>query len=280
MAESGWPFTADVLVPYHQRASAVLGLRDVDFDEDLHRVFGVPRPGLDPAVVEHIYSRWSPQPNFAVAYHRLLAAAGNVCVVRRANVTQILLGGDGRRVEGLEVRSLAGRTATVRARVYVVCCGGIETARLLLASNRTQPEGVGNRHDLVGRYFQDHLSVRWADFLPADRARVDAVFNSFFRGRTKYYPLLTASETFQRRRRVLNISAAVVYDVSPDAGLEAAKRVYRALRSRSPAGWSAAELARVFVRSPEILRAAGRIALRRRSYADPRAPLYIGSTIE
>lgn len=280
VAESGWPFSYGELLPYHRRAGAIMGLRDVDFDEDLHRAFGVPRPGFDPGIVEHIYSRWSPQPNFAIAYHRELAAAQNVCVVQRANVTQIVLAADGTRIEGLELRSLGGKAATVRARAYVICCGGIETARLLLASNRVQPGGVGNRHDLVGRYFQDHLSVRWADFIPTDRARVNALFNSFFRGRTKYYPLLAAGEAFQRRRRTLNISAAVVMDVSPDAGLEVFKRVYRAVRGRNLKGLSAAEMTRLITRSPEILQAVGRITLRRRSYADARAPLFLGSTIE
>lgn len=278
--DSGWPFSGAELLAYHQRAGAILGLRDVDFDEDLHGVFGVPRPGFDPGIVEHIYSRWAPQPNFAIMYQRALAAAENVCVVRRANVSQLLLAADGSRLEGVELRALGGKTTTVRAKVYVVCAGGIETARLLLASNRTQPAGVGNRHDLVGRYFQDHLSVRWADFVPTDRARIDALFNSFFRGRTKYYPLLAASEAFQRRRRTLNISAAVVMDTPPDSGLEVVRRVFRTARERRWKDLAGAETARLLTRAPEIVRAAGRILVRRRSYADPRAALYLGSTIE
>ena len=45
---------------------------------------------------------------------------------------------------------------TVKARHYVLCAGGIENARLLLAMNSQVPEGIGNRHDLVGRFFSDH----------------------------------------------------------------------------------------------------------------------------
>ena len=48
----------------------------------------------------------------------------------------------------------AGRCA--RARACVLCGGGVENARLLLASNSTHRGGVGNAGDLVGRYFQDH----------------------------------------------------------------------------------------------------------------------------
>ena len=278
---SGWPFSADELKPYHERAGAILGLRDVDFGDDLHRVFGVPHAGFDPEIVEPCYSRWSPQPNFATAYRTRLAAAGNITVVRRANVTGILLSTDGTRVDGLELRGLGieqGRVA--RAKFYVVCCGGIETPRLLLASERDRSAGVGNAHDLVGRYFQDHVSIRWAEFVPSDRSRVNALFNSFFRGRTKYYPLLAASEAFQRRHRILNISAAVVLDPPPDAGTEVFKRLLRSLRGGRLGGLSLAEAGKLLGSSRELVRWAYRIGVQRRSYADPRSPLYLGSTIE
>ena len=50
----------------------------------------------------------------------------------------------------------------MRARAFVLCAGGIETARLLLANNRQHPNGIGNEHDIVGRFFQDHASARLA----------------------------------------------------------------------------------------------------------------------
>jgi choline dehydrogenase-like flavoprotein len=51
---------------------------------------------------------------------------------------------------------LSGRRFTVSAKIFVLATGGIENARLLLASNQVQAEGLGNGNDLVGRYFMDH----------------------------------------------------------------------------------------------------------------------------
>ena len=56
------------------------------------------------------------------------------------------------------MRSLAGRRVTVRALRFVLATGGIESARLLLASRDVQDTGIGNRHDVVGRYYMCHIA--------------------------------------------------------------------------------------------------------------------------
>ena len=45
------------------------------------------------------------------------------------------------------------------ANAFIVCCGGIENARVLLNCTRDFPNGLGNQHDLVGRFFMDHLGA-------------------------------------------------------------------------------------------------------------------------
>jgi choline dehydrogenase-like flavoprotein len=49
-----------------------------------------------------------------------------------------------------------GRFASVRARQVVVAGGGLETARLLLASTSVQPAGLGNACDQLGRHYMVH----------------------------------------------------------------------------------------------------------------------------
>ena len=63
---------------------------------------------------------------------------------------------DGNSVDRLEVKTTTGRRFFVRPRVTVLACGGIENARLLLASNKKRNRGIGNEFDQVGRYYMDH----------------------------------------------------------------------------------------------------------------------------
>ena len=73
-----------------------------------------------------------------------------------ANVTRIYLNQAGSAVVSLDAATLAGRGLSINARNFVLACGGLENPRLLLLSRDQHPNGVGNRFDLVGRYFMDH----------------------------------------------------------------------------------------------------------------------------
>ena len=67
---------------------------------------------------------------------------------------------DGRRIHHVETRGVDGRQEVIRARAFVVAAGAIESPRLLLLSTSDGfPTGLGNRSDLLGRYFHVHPLV-------------------------------------------------------------------------------------------------------------------------
>jgi choline dehydrogenase-like flavoprotein len=92
-------------------------------------------------------------------YRDRLAASDLVTVVQGAHATRVALTDDASRVASVDLVSFAQNAFTVEADAYVVALGGIESARLLLASDDRLPNGVGNGSDHVGRYFADHAEV-------------------------------------------------------------------------------------------------------------------------
>ena len=58
-------------------------------------------------------------------------AAPNVRVMLHSTVTALETNAAGTVLERAEFRSLCGKRGVVSARVFVLCCGGIENARLL-----------------------------------------------------------------------------------------------------------------------------------------------------
>lgn len=156
---SGWPFGLDTLAPYYQKAHQLLELGPINFDpayweaaiqrDDVRRI-----PFVSGRVRDTI-SQFSPPVRFGKRYRRELKNARSVRVYLHANVTQLVKDPGFDRITHVQVRTLSGRSISVAARIFVLATGGIENARLLLASG--QPgTSLGNRHDLVGRFFMDH----------------------------------------------------------------------------------------------------------------------------
>lgn len=172
VSDSGWPFGKSDLVPYYERAHQVLKLGPANFDaafweaaigrNDVRRI-----PLDSPRIVDTV-SQFSPPVRFGIDYRDDLKRATSVDVYLYANAVDIETDGDARTVKRIQVRTLTGRTVWAHARLFVLATGGIENARLLLASDQVQSAGLGNGNDLVGRYFMDHPrlmsgSVRFAE---------------------------------------------------------------------------------------------------------------------
>jgi len=103
--------------------------------------------------------RWSLPTNFARAYRAALRSSRLLTVVSKLTCTEIVCAPDGRSVRHLAARTLAGKRVRVRAKRYVLACGGIESTRLLFASNRHHEGGIGNHSGHLGRWYMAHLGA-------------------------------------------------------------------------------------------------------------------------
>jgi glucose dehydrogenase len=84
--------------------------------------------------------------------YRLLCGLKLVRLLRDAGTNRI------RAAECLELAT--GRPVRVEARAFILCCGALETPRILFNSNdESFPEGLANSSGLVGRYLQDSIKV-------------------------------------------------------------------------------------------------------------------------
>ena len=147
---TGWPFGRDHLEPFYRRAAAVCHLDDCALRATFDRAWRRRATGsrgvgpLPPWLADRL-RRCLPGRASIGRRHRLFLDVH----ANRAGRGGRPAGPSGRpqgRSQG--ARFVAGR--------YVLACGGIENARLLLASTGASLNGLGNEHDLVGRFFMDH----------------------------------------------------------------------------------------------------------------------------
>lgn len=161
MPHSGWPIGPDALAPYYPRANQLCeaGAFAYRADAALPAATAPMIAGFDDRhFTSDTLERFSCPTDFGSRYRDSLRTAPNIRVLLHANVTSLRAAADGGAVEELQVATLTGRRCTVRAARYVLAAGGLETVRLLLASREVVPEGLGNRHDVVGRYYMCHIA--------------------------------------------------------------------------------------------------------------------------
>jgi choline dehydrogenase-like flavoprotein len=157
--ESGWPIPYEELAQYYPRASRILKLPAFDTVEQAmrRRMSAVEHRLFDHADLQPNVSLWAKKPlRFGAAYRRQLHKSRNISLYLHANVTEIQLNSAGNRVAECTAMTLSGKTLHLKARHFVLACGGLETARLLLVSRAVRPQGIGNQGDMVGRYYMDH----------------------------------------------------------------------------------------------------------------------------
>jgi choline dehydrogenase-like flavoprotein len=120
-------------------------------------------------------------------------------------------------VDHLLCKTMSKATLTVRARRYVLACGGIETTRLLLASPGPNGRPIGNHSDHLGRWYMGHvegvvaqlrLTTRPSDTIYDYERDLDGVY---VRRRISF------SRDFQIREELPNVTGWLVHPELADA---------------------------------------------------------------
>jgi choline dehydrogenase-like flavoprotein len=165
---SGWPFSRAHLEPYYARAQTVCQIGPPTYEVEDWEDPEAPRLPLNPErIATHIF-QISPPTRFGKTYREAIHRAPNVTMLSYGNVLEVETSENARTATLVRVATLRGTVFTVRARLFVLAGGGVENPRLLLLSNRTKRVGLGNDHDLVGRFFIDHMRIESAELCLVD----------------------------------------------------------------------------------------------------------------
>lgn len=209
--ESGWPITKSDLDPFYETAfeTCLLGAGiwrwDTEFWRNLTRGKSAFANSLFDVVVSQ-RSRLTAQHgrSFGRFYRVDFERSHNAAVYLYSNLTELETNPAGTVVTRIRVACLSGNHFYVKARIFVLATGGIENARVLLASRKTQKFGLGNEHDLVGRYFTDHFSFSAGRAFFLDGNVPDSLLASRTGDYGDIWTELGLPPSIQARERMLN----------------------------------------------------------------------------
>jgi choline dehydrogenase-like flavoprotein len=201
--ESGWPISKKDLDPFYVKANKWLNLGPYNYEYDY---WNSQLPNLKPFPFDKkiIYNKmWQySQARYGDLYKKTIVEAKNIHLYTYANVVDIQANEAVNRVTEVLVKNHVGKSHRVKAKHFIMACGCIQNARLLLASNSQAKAGLGNDQDLVGRYFQEHLEVASAELWLAKPFPTDLY--SWDYGETKASAELAFTEEVQSQEKILN----------------------------------------------------------------------------
>ncbi|MGB7415941.1 MAG: GMC family oxidoreductase [Thermosynechococcaceae cyanobacterium] len=209
VANSGWPITHSDLTPYYEQAAPLFKLPSLQkieaefwpptsFYQDEQQVFA------DDQLAPVVSLRGRTSLNFRQTYLKTLQQASNIQIYLNANVLDVEAAENLETVSRLRLACLNGVQFTVKAKAYILACGGLENARILLLSRHQNSAGLGNQHDVVGRYYMDHPKAEYGTVWTQDQNfNAPLLFGDrTFTGTTQFG--IRLSDAVQRQEKLLN----------------------------------------------------------------------------
>lgn len=153
---SGWPIDFEELLEHYRSAAKDYGFGDLEAEAMRPEIVELrDKIAIHGLKMSSFY--WEQTPTrTAVRFGEEMRSSKNLQVVLGATATELKLDASCQRITGVACRSLEGRELLVEGDTVILATGAFESARLLLASDRQLPKGIGNAHDLVGRFYTDH----------------------------------------------------------------------------------------------------------------------------
>lgn len=207
----GWPITRAEVDPYYERVHRICGVGPFDYGcERWSSDRARPLPLASDRVQTGAFL-FSPTGVFTTEIPRQLAESKNVHVYLHATVVELLPAPDGGSIRSAVVKTFDGKTIRFSARQFILTCNALQTPRLLLASRSVHPNGIGNDHDVVGRYYMDHSLVASGNFYPHDPAIINrlALYDMRLLEGASVLGRLQLAPQIMRREKLANFAATL-----------------------------------------------------------------------
>ena len=204
---SGWPLSFEELQPYYQEIAQEYNILDVNscLNEVLQTIISSTILGKNQDIKYTIHYTENPPLNFNTnLYKKELRESNNVHVLLNANAYELILNNSHEEVEKLIIKTLEGKKYSVVAKVFILVCGGLENARLLLASNNQVTTGLGNANNLVGRFYMDHPKGKLGIVKPLNSYSIPNIFFGSHKEYKSYRVGFSLSEEKQKESKTLN----------------------------------------------------------------------------
>ena len=220
----GWPIQRSELDKYYQKAHHYLDLGDYDYSIEKCREYSkTNKKGILEGSnnIETLMFQGSRPTNYRLKFGEKLSKSKYIRVFTNFNVINIAT--SGKDVIHVDAVTLNGLAVKFKGTNFVVAMGGIETPRLLLNSDNKNKNGVGNKNDLVGRFFMEHPHSECVELHLNPDVTIDDYLhlgegtwlpNKISEKPISMWPIFTINPSKIKDRKILNASFSAFGNIS------------------------------------------------------------------
>lgn len=228
---SGWPISKADLDPYYDEAFQSLGLKRPG-EGRLWAETKRAKPAFDNEKLDT--DLWCFDENSERFTNLDRVKSDHIDLLLNATLTNIDVTDQGE-VTSVTVKNINGAQQIIKAKIFVIAAGAIETVRLLMGAVPNRPKGLGNDHDVLGRYFMEHPHARGGQILPQNLAQALMVLPRALRvDGARYAAYMRPAEALQRQMGILNSSISFAPRRHEGANMEMFRSVTGKLKHDLP----------------------------------------------
>lgn len=236
---SGWPINLDELSSWLHKSADILEVPNFDkMNIENWRNYPVSEAFTMGGKANLEVFFWAKGLYMGPRQLKWLKGSKNVKVLLNATATELIPTEGASSIASLAVCGPALNGFTIRASAYVLAAGGLENPRLLLASTRGIPAGLGNARDQVGRYYMDHPIAMGLARVGLKGLSDSQVQQVIMLGETERTPFgkaqmrVTFPRQMQREEELLNHSlhANLSSELHESTNYRSAKRIWQRLK--------------------------------------------------
>ena len=224
---SGWPISLADMQDYYSSAYNYVEINNSQYTEENLSDENHNFPEFESNKLETTFWKVSPPTRFGTFYRDDLADAKNISVYLNANLVEIATNNESSSVNQLKIKSLNDISATVTSKSYVLACGALENARLLLSSDKKNPAGLGNESGWLGRNYQNHPHVLSAIIRASDPQAITELYQYYENSGDKVLAGVSGSEILQKENQILNFAATI----QQFSGYSAARQIWNSVKN-------------------------------------------------
>lgn len=231
-----FPIDCEELFGYLNEAEEIFGLQSGPYNvgRDADKSIGL-MVGSDSEILVR-FAKWPAfeKRNLANVFRERIVNDSELIVYLNASACSFDLDVEDGRMTAITARSVNQRSITISARQFAICAGAIETTRLLLLMDRQHKDRVFAGCEVLGAYFNDHISMKMATIEATQVDKLNRLAGFRFAGSTMRSLRFELAAAVQEREGIGSGFGHISFRTNGKTGFDALRDILR-FRQRSNA---------------------------------------------